>query len=149
MSARPGSYHDRSTRDEWQEALPRTHESGGHVRPSPAPMQTGTPGTGSMCGMRTTGRLRSIIRPFLLAGGLLLLLASGAGALATPKLSSQITDQTGVLGSDQTSVQSALDSLQNGQNVQLWVVFIPTTGSATAPDFARQTFEANLSLIHI
>jgi uncharacterized membrane protein YgcG len=106
-------------------------------------MQTGTPGTGSMCGMRTTGRLRSIIRPFLLAGGLLLLLASGAGALATPKLSSQITDQTGVLGSDQTSVQTALDSLQNGQNVQLWVVFIPTTGSATAPDFARQTFEAN------
>ena len=96
-----------------------------------------------MYGMRTTGRLRSIIRPFLLAGGLLLLLASGAGALATPKLSSQITDQTGVLGSDQTSVQTALDSLQNGQNVQLWLVFIPTAGSATAPDFARQTFEAN------
>jgi uncharacterized membrane protein YgcG len=96
-----------------------------------------------MYSMRTTARLRSIIRPFLLAGGLLLLLAPGAGAVSAPKLSSQITDQTGVLGSGLSSVQTALDKLQNGQNVQLWLVFIPTTGSATAPDFARQTFEAN------
>jgi uncharacterized membrane protein YgcG len=63
--------------------------------------------------------------------------------VSAPKLSSQITDQTGVLGSGLSSVQTALDSLQNGQNVQLWLVFIPTTGSATAADFARQTFEAN------
>ncbi|HEX7613131.1 MAG TPA: hypothetical protein VF371_10200, partial [Candidatus Limnocylindrales bacterium] len=61
--------------------------------------------------MTKTAWLRSFIRPFLLAGGLLLLLAPWAGAVSTPKLTSQITDQTGILGSDQTSVQTALDSL--------------------------------------
>lgn len=93
--------------------------------------------------MRTTAWLRSLIRPLLLAGALLLLLAPWAGAVSAPKLSSQITDQSGVLGSGMSKVQSALDTLQSGQNVQLWLVLIPTTDSATAPDFARQTFEAN------
>ena len=93
--------------------------------------------------MRTTAWLRSLIRPLLLAGALLLLLAPLAGAASTPKLSSQITDQTGVLGSGQGSVQNALDDLLSRENVQLWVVFIPTTDSATAADFAQQTFQAN------
>jgi uncharacterized membrane protein YgcG len=79
----------------------------------------------------------------LLAGGLLLLLAPGLAAASTPQLTGQITDQTGVLGSDTSKIQGALDGLQNGENVQLWVVFIPTTGGATAPAFARTTFEAN------
>ncbi|HEX7613465.1 MAG TPA: TPM domain-containing protein [Candidatus Limnocylindrales bacterium] len=93
--------------------------------------------------MTKTAWLRSLIRPFLLAGGLLLLLVPGLAAASTPKLASQITDQAGVLGSGQSKVQSAFDALQSGQNVQLWLVLIPTTDSATAPEFARQTFEAN------
>jgi uncharacterized membrane protein YgcG len=79
----------------------------------------------------------------LLAGGLLLLLASSVSAQSVPKLSSQITDQTGTLGSGQSSVQSALDNLLNRENVQLWVVLVPTTDTTSAPDFARQIFEAN------
>ena len=93
--------------------------------------------------MRMTARLRSTIRPLMLAGGLLLLMAPGLVAAATPQLTGQVTDQTGVLGSDTTKMQAALDVLQNGENVQLWVVFVPTTDGATAPAFARTTFEAN------
>ena len=93
--------------------------------------------------MRIVDRVSSSFRPMLLAGGLLLLLASSVSAQSVPKLSSQITDQTGTLGSGQSSVQSALDNLLNRENVQLWVVLVPTTDTTSAPDFARQIFEAN------
>ena len=93
--------------------------------------------------MRKSARLRPLIRPFVLAAATLLLLASGAGAASTPKLVNQITDQAGVLGSGQSQVQTALDNLQSGANVQLWLLTVSTTGSTSAPDFAQTTFEAN------
>jgi uncharacterized membrane protein YgcG len=96
-----------------------------------------------MCGMRIVDRAISSIRPLLFAGGLLLLLAPGASALTTPMLKSQITDQAGVLGSGQSSVQNALDGLFGKQHVQLWVLIVANTDTATASDYARQTFESN------
>jgi uncharacterized membrane protein YgcG len=93
--------------------------------------------------MRILARVRSSIRPFLLAGGLLALLAPSVTAATAPVLTSQITDQTGVLGSGQADVQDALDDLLNQQNVQLWVVVVQTSNGATAPDLATAIFLAN------
>ncbi len=93
--------------------------------------------------MKIVAWLRSTIRPVLFAGTLSLLLVPAALAQSVPSLTSQITDQTGVLGSDQAQVQSALDDLLNQENVQLWLVLISSTGGATAQDLAQQTFESN------
>jgi uncharacterized membrane protein YgcG len=93
--------------------------------------------------MRIVHRLCASLRPALLAGGLLLLLASGATAQSTPTLTGQITDQTGVLDSGRPQVQTALDDLLNSENVQLWIVFIPTGNGTTAQQLAQQTFEGN------
>ena len=96
-----------------------------------------------MCVVRIVGRMIAALRHILLAGTLLLLLAVAAAAQSTPKLTSQITDQTGVLGSGGPQVQAALDKLLSEQDVQLWVVFIPTTDGPTAQQLAQQTFDAN------
>jgi uncharacterized membrane protein YgcG len=96
-----------------------------------------------MYDMSIVARARAALKPVLLAVGLSLALAPWAAAQSTPHLTSQITDQTGVLGSGQAGVQTALANLLRDQNVQLWVVLIPTTDGATAPDLAEETFQAN------
>ncbi len=93
--------------------------------------------------MRIVRRLRMSVRPALLAGGLLLLLASVVAAQSTPTLTGQITDQTGVLDSGRAQVQAALDDLLSRENVQLRVVFIASGNGSTAQQLAQQTFEAN------
>ena len=93
--------------------------------------------------MRIVAPLRWAIRPVLLAGVLLALLAPAAAAASAPHLAGQITDQTGVIGSGQGQVQGAIDDLLNRENVQLWLVLIPTTDGATAQDLAQQTFGSN------
>jgi uncharacterized membrane protein YgcG len=92
--------------------------------------------------MKIVARLRSSIRPALLAGALLLLAAPAALAQA-PTLTDHVTDQTGVLGSDKSAVEAAVTALANDANVDLWVLFVNTTGSSTAPAFAKQTFDSN------
>ena len=93
--------------------------------------------------MRIVDRAFSSIRPVLLAGGLLLVLAPGALAQSTPKLESQITDQAGVLGSGQGRVMSALTDLLDNQNVQLWLVLVPSTDGTLAADEATSIFQSN------
>jgi uncharacterized membrane protein YgcG len=93
--------------------------------------------------MRIVDLCRSASRSAFLAVSLLLILSPAAAAQSVPKLTSQITDQTGVLAGGQAEVQSALDSLLSRDNVQLWVVFVATSGDATAEQLAQQTFEGN------
>jgi len=100
--------------------------------------------------MTIAARTYRMIRPLLLAGGLaaafsggLLLRAPAAQAASVPQLSGQITDQAYVLGSGTARVQSALDDLLNRDNVQLWVVTIPTGNGSTAATLATGTFTAN------
>ena len=78
-----------------------------------------------------------------LAAAVLLLGATGAAAQSVPHLETHITDQAGVLGSGQSSVQSALDKLLSGENVELWVVTMPTTGDTTSPDMATEIYQDN------
>jgi uncharacterized membrane protein YgcG len=55
----------------------------------------------------------------------------------------QITDQAGVLGADQIRVQTALDGLFSHENVDLWLVLVPSLNGMTAPDLATAIFTAN------
>jgi uncharacterized membrane protein YgcG len=101
--------------------------------------------------MKIVDRICRSVRHLLLAGGLagalagvsLLVLVSPASAQGAPHLTSQITDQAGVLGSGRASVQTALDNLLNRQNVQLWVVLVETGNGTSAPDLATQTYTDN------
>jgi uncharacterized membrane protein YgcG len=78
-----------------------------------------------------------------LAGGLLLAGAPLASAQSAPVLTGHITDQAGVLGSDHSRVQSAMDDLLSHQNVELWLLIVPSLNGMTAPDLASGTFTAN------
>ena len=93
--------------------------------------------------MRLADRSRTLFRSAIIAGAVLLLAAQGALAQSAIKLSSQVTDQTGVLSSGMTRVQSALDGLQSSHDVQLWLVFVSTTGSDTADTVAQGTWDLN------
>ena len=101
--------------------------------------------------MKIVGRICRSVRHLLLAGGLagalvggsLLVLVAPVSAQGAPHLTSQITDQAGVLGSGRASVQTALDNLLNRQNVQLWVVLVETGNGTSAPDLATQTYTDN------
>jgi uncharacterized membrane protein YgcG len=93
--------------------------------------------------MKTVAWIRSLIRPLALVGAFFLLVAPAALA-AGPRLTDHVTDQTGTLsGADKARVESSITSLANGANVDLWVFFVSTTGSQTAPAYARDTFDSN------
>ena len=96
--------------------------------------------------MKIVDRICMSVRHLLLAGGLagalaggsLLVLVAPVSAQGAPHLTSQITDQAGVLGSGRATVQTALDNLLNRQNVQLWVVLVETGNGTSAPDLATR-----------
>jgi uncharacterized membrane protein YgcG len=97
--------------------------------------------------MKLLTRICAPIRPLLLAAGLAAVLLPAAvpfaAAQSAPVLTSQVTDQAGVLGADQGRVQTALDGLLKNENVQLWLVLVPSLDGTTAPDLATATFTAN------
>lgn len=100
--------------------------------------------------MTFAARTYRTIRPLLLAGGLAVALSGGlflrapaAQAASAPRLTSQITDQAGVLGSGTADLQAALDALLKSENVQLWVLTVPTGNGTSAPALATGTFTAN------
>jgi uncharacterized membrane protein YgcG len=88
----------------------------------------------------------SFLRQVLL-GWVLLLFAAAAlapAALASvPQLTDHVTDQTGVLGSNQGNVETAVTNLLAKANVELWVVLIPTTDGPTAEATAQQIYDGN------
>ena len=92
--------------------------------------------------MKTAAWLRSFTKPALLAGALLLLAAPAAFAQG-PRLTDHVTDQTGVLGSGAAKVETAVATLSSTANVDLWVLFVSTTGGSTAPQYATETFDSN------
>lgn len=64
-------------------------------------------------------------------------------AQGIPRLAGQITDQTGDLAGSTAQVTAALDRLQGEQNVQLWVLFVDTTGGSTVTDYATEVARSN------
>jgi len=74
---------------------------------------------------------------------LLFALASPAAATDAPKLTGQLTDQTGVLAGHRTEITTALDRLQRDHDVQLWVLFTNTTGGTSVTAYADQVAAVN------
>jgi BMFP domain-containing protein YqiC len=95
----------------------------------------------SMLASRLTRRSHTARAAAALAGALVMVavLASSVASAGPRRLATQVTDDVGALGGTSSAVQQALDDLQRGNNVQLWVWFTDTTGSLSAPAFATQT----------
>lgn len=83
----------------------------------------------------------------LLALGLALCLAAPtatATAQAAPTLAERVTDLAGVLGpGDRSTAQSGIDRLDTEHNIQLWALFVDTTGGVSVTDYTRAVFEEN------
>lgn len=82
----------------------------------------------------------------LATAALVLAALAPAAALAQgePRLRTAITDEAGVLSAaDETHIGDALRALRDQRNVQLFVAFVTTTGSATVTEFAQSTAVAN------
>ncbi|MGE2813768.1 serine/threonine-protein kinase [Mycobacterium heidelbergense] len=69
---------------------------------------------------------------------------STAPATATIKLTSQLTDQSGVLGPlESDAVQRALTRLYDGRGTRLWVVYVRNFGGLKPMRWAEDTMRAN------
>ncbi len=74
----------------------------------------------------------------------MLIVPGAALAQGEPRLRDSVTDQAGVLSAaDVTTITDALDQLRADRNVQLFVAFVPTTGTSTVTDFAQATADAS------
>jgi uncharacterized membrane protein YgcG len=89
-------------------------------------------------------RRRSIARRSALAAAILALtLAATALAVDIPRLSGSITDQTGTLADGKAEIETALDEVLAQDHVQLFVLFVSTTGDMTSTDFVDETAKEN------
>ena len=85
------------------------------------------------------------MRVFRLLLALLLALVTvtagpGLALAASPsRLAGQVTDQAGALDGQTAEIQAALDDLLREHDVQLFVLFVDTTGDLTATAFADET----------
>ena len=59
------------------------------------------------------------------------------------KLTGPVTDTTGKLAAGQNDIVSAINTTRDQQGVEVWVLFIHTTGNLSAADYAKQTAERN------
>ncbi|MEO8272890.1 MAG: TPM domain-containing protein [Chloroflexota bacterium] len=74
---------------------------------------------------------------------LALALSSTVLAADPPRLSGSITDQTGELSGSGDEITTALDDLLTASKVQLFVLFVDTTGDLTSTEFADETARIN------
>jgi uncharacterized membrane protein YgcG len=89
-------------------------------------------------------RRRSIARRSAVVAVLLALtLAASVLAVDVPRLSGSITDQTGALADGTAEIETALDALLAEQHVQLFVLFVPTTGGVSSTEFVDETAKVN------
>lgn len=74
-----------------------------------------------------------------------LALATAAYADDVPRLEGQITDlsRDGVLASGRARLQPVLDELVRSDDIQLFVLFVETTGDRTVTEFADETARTN------
>ncbi len=91
-------------------------------------------------------RVLSVLLIVFLAGASTLApqAATPAAAQAAPTLDGPVTDLAGTLTGDER--QEALDAIQDlrdGQNVQLFALFVDTTQGTPAPAYAEEVAEAN------
>ncbi|HEX7223834.1 MAG TPA: TPM domain-containing protein, partial [Candidatus Limnocylindrales bacterium] len=69
--------------------------------------------------------------------------AQPAVAAEIPSLDGPVTDRTGVLDGRVGEIETAIEDLLDEANVQLWVLFVPTTEDLNATDYATEAAAAN------
>lgn len=74
-----------------------------------------------------------------------LALPVGSRAQSIPRLESAVTDETGLLSADRAAIEDALEQLFQETGVQLYVLFVDTTGGIDIGDYARLVGEQSLS----
>jgi uncharacterized membrane protein YgcG len=79
----------------------------------------------------------------MLVAALLVALATPAAGQDVPRLDGRITDQVGVLGADRGRAEQAIDDLTEDGNVDLFALFVSTTGTLTVTDYADAVAEGN------
>lgn len=90
-----------------------------------------------------SGRSPIIRRSAFAAVLLALALSANAFAADVPKLTGAITDQVGALDGRTDEITTALDQVLAEHHVQLFVLFVATTGDLTVTDFADETAKEN------
>lgn len=86
-----------------------------------------------------------LLKPIIiLAAVLALVVGSTVRAQDVPRLDSAVTDQTGLLSDDRASIEDALERLFARTSVQLYVLFVQSTGSTDISDFAVAVGDENL-----
>jgi uncharacterized membrane protein YgcG len=85
---------------------------------------------------------RRLASAILVAATVVAILPGPVAAATIPRLSGSVTDTVGVL-SDRAAIETALSSLLDEHDVQLFVVFVSTTEELSAPDFATETADTN------
>ena len=87
------------------------------------------------------GVLAAALAGALLAAALmtLLLLPPPADAEQPFRVGSQIEDRAAVLGGREAEVSAAIEELEDGEQVQLWVTFVDTFSGIGAQDWANET----------
>ncbi len=96
-------------------------------------------------GVSTTIRQRSIspLRPLLAALATLTLLASPVMAEDILRLDGPVTDTTGALASGEGDIASTIQTTLDERGVQVFVLFVNTTGDRTADEYVRETARQN------
>jgi uncharacterized membrane protein YgcG len=69
--------------------------------------------------------------------------AQPAVAAEISSLDGPVTDRTGVLDGSVGEIETAIEDLLDEANVQLWVLFVPTTEDLNATDYATEAAAAN------
>ena len=67
------------------------------------------------------------------------MLPARAAAEQPFRMATQVEDRAGVLGDRQAEVEAALQTLQDAERVQLWVVYVDTFSGLGAQEWADQT----------
>lgn len=93
----------------------------------------------------TTTRLRttSLARPMLAALTAVTLLASPVHAEDILLLEGPVTDTTGVLAERDDDIAAAIEATLADHGVQVFVLFVQTTGDLSAPDYVGETASRN------
>ena len=85
-------------------------------------------------------RVSSVLALLIVISMGTLILPDAAAAQSAPRLQDQLTDQTRsqILASSRSQIEAALTNLRDTRNVQLFVLFVETTGSQPVTDFADE-----------
>ena len=87
--------------------------------------------------------MRRLARLVLVAVLVLCAMPAAVAAEDVPRLSGPVTDLTGTLTGTSGTTTPAIERLKRDTNVDLWVLFVQTTGSASVTTFADQVARLN------